>query len=157
MKKFSLIFIITFFFSLSFVLHNLWAHGIVYEVKEDKTVVIKVAYDDGEPMSYAKIKIFSPDNKDIEHQNGRTDKNGCFAFLPDKVGQWQVIVDDGMGHRVTTKVEVEKGVKIEKTGYRAWPRWQAVITGISIIWGLTGLIFYLKKRNTSNSNSSMSL
>ncbi len=154
MKKFSLIFIITFFFSLP---HNLWAHGVVYELKEDKTVIIKVAYDDGEPMSYAEIKIFSPDNKNIEHQNGRTDKNGCFAFLPDEVGEWKVVVNDGMGHGVVTEVKVEKAMKIEKTSYKAWPRWQGLITGISIIWGLTGLIFYFKvrKRITSNSNSSV--
>lgn len=154
MKKFSLIFIITLFF----IPYNLWAHGVVYEVKEDKTIIIKVAYDDGEPMNYAEIKIFSPDNKNIEHQNGRTDKNGCFAFLPDEIGEWKVVVNDGMGHGVVTEVKVEEAMKIEKTSYKAWPRWQGVITGISIICGLTGLIFYFKarKRITSNSNSSMS-
>ena len=137
--------------------YNLWAHGVVYEVKEDKTVIIKVAYDDGEPMSYAEIKIFSPDNKNIEHQNGRTDKNGCFAFLPDEVGKWKVVVNDGMGHGVVTEVNVEKAMKIEKTSYKAWSRWQGLITGLSIIWGLTGLFFYFKvrKRITSNSNSSV--
>jgi len=143
MKKLSLIFIILFLFF--FAPYNLFAHGVVYEVKEGKTVIIKAAYDDGEPMSYAEVKIFSPDNKDIEHQNGRTDKNGCFAFLPDQIGEWKVIINDGMGHGVVTEVEVKEAMKIETTA-KGWPRWQKLITGISVIWGLMGLIFYLKAR-----------
>lgn len=103
-------------------------------------------------MSYAEIKIFSPDNKNIEHQNGRTDKNGCFAFLPDKVGEWKVMVNDGMGHGVVTEVKVEKAMKIEKISYKALPRWQGLITGISIIWGLAGLFFYFKVRKKVKSN-----
>ena len=155
MKRLSLIFIIAFLFSLFFLPHNLFAHGVVYEIfavgesasggKEGETVIIEVAYDDGEPMSYAEVKIFSPDNKDIEHQNGRTDKNGCFAFLPDQPGEWKVIVNDGMGHGVVTEVKVKETMKIQTTT-KGWPRWQKLITGIGIIWGLAGLILYFRVR-----------
>lgn len=141
--------------ALFFIPENLFAHGVDYEVKEGKAVVIRAGYDDGEPMSYAEIKIFSPDNKDIEHQNGRTDKNGCFAFLPDQIGEWRVVVNDGMGHGVVTEVEVfavgesasggKEAMKIETTA-KGWPRWQKLITGVSIIWGLAGLVFYLKAK-----------
>ena len=146
MKKLSLIFIVVFLLSILFFMSNdLWAHGVVYGVKEGKTVIIEIAYDDGEPMSYAEVKIFSPDNKDIEHQNGRTDKNGCFAFLPDQIGEWRVVVNDGTGHGVVTKVEVKEAMKIEATT-KGWSRWQKLITGISIIWGLAGLILYFRVR-----------
>ena len=145
MKKFDLLFIGTVVFYLFFLPCRLWAHGVVYEIKGDKAVIIKVTYDDGEPMSYAEIEIFSPDNKDIEYQNGRTDKNGSFAFLPDQIGGWKIIVNDGMGHGVVTEVEVKEAMKIETTA-KGWPRLQKLITGISIIWGLAGLIFYFKMR-----------
>lgn len=146
MKKFSLIFIVvSLFFIFFFRLSDLWAHGVDYEVKEGRAVVLKAGYDDGEPMIYAEVKIFSPGNKDIEHQNGRTDKNGCFAFLPDQIGEWKIIVNDGMGHGVVTEVEIKEAMKIETTT-KGWPRWQKIITGISVIWGLAGLIFYLKAR-----------
>jgi len=131
--------------ALFFIYSHAWAHGVVYELKEGKTVIIKVNYDDGEPMSYAEVKIFSPDNKDIEHQNGRTDKNGCFAFLPDQIGKWKVIVNEGTGHGVVKEVEIKEAIKIEATT-KGWPRWQKLITGISIIWGLTGLVYYFKIR-----------
>jgi len=156
MKKFSLIFIVvSLFFVFFFRPSDLWAHGVDYEVKEGKAVVLKVGYDDGEPMSYAEVKIFSPENKDIEHQNGRTDKNGCFAFLPDQPGEWKVIVNDGMGHGVVTEIKVsaeggsasggKETMKIE-TAAKGWPRWQKLITGIGIIWGLAGLILYFRVR-----------
>jgi len=122
-----------------------WAHGVVYEVKEDKAVILKVGYDDGEPMSYAEVEIFSPRDEKIEYQNGRTDEEGCFAFLPNAVGEWKVKVNDGMGHGVVTKIPVKEGMKTD-ISYRGFPRWQRLITGISIIWGLTGLILYLKVR-----------
>ncbi|NQS90434.1 hypothetical protein HQ584_11675 [Patescibacteria group bacterium] len=145
MKRFGLLFISALLFYLFFLPCSLWAHSVVYEIKEDRAVIINVAYDDGEPMSYAEVKIFSPENKDIEHQNGRTDKNGCFAFLPDQNGKWRIIVNDGMGHGVVTGVEVKEAMKIETTA-KGWPRLQKLITGVSIIWGLAGLIFYLKMR-----------
>ena len=146
MKRANFIFIVVFLFSILFFMSNdLWAHGVEYEVKEGRAVVLKAGYDDGEPMSYAEVKIFSPGNKDIEHQNGRTDKNGCFAFLPDQPGEWKVIVNDGTGHGVVTKVEVKESMKIEATT-KGWSRWQKVITGISVIWGLAGLILYFRVR-----------
>ena len=143
MKKPSLFFLIAFL--LLFTPNNLWAHGVVYEVKEGKTVIIKIAYDDGEPMSYAEVKIFSPHESELEYQNGRTDKNGCFSFVPEQIGEWRVVINDGMGHGVATKINVAEAMEIE-ANHKGWPRWQKLITGISIIWGLTGLILYFKVR-----------
>lgn len=143
------IFIIVFSLILfAFITNTVYAHGVVYEVKEDKTVIIKVEYDDGEPMSYADVKIFSPTEKEIEHQNGRTDRNGCFAFLPDVAGEWKITVNDGMGHGVVEKIEVKEAMVIEPihTIHRSWTRFQKLILGISIVWGLAGVICYFKVR-----------
>lgn len=134
---------------LYFMIGTIWAHGVVYEVKEDKTVMIKVNYDDGEPMSYAEVEIFSPSDEKVEYQNGRTDKNGCFAFLPNEAGEWKVKVNDGMGHGVVTNIQVKEGMKVDIL-HHGFPRWQKLITGISIIWGLTGLIFYFRFRKIKN-------
>ena len=106
---------------------------------------MKVRYDDGMPMSHAEVKIFSPGDGKIEYQSGCADKNGCFVFFPDEAGEWTMMVNDGMGHGVVTKVDVKEAMKVESTA-KGWPRWQKLTTGISIIWGLTALIFYLKVR-----------
>jgi len=58
-------------------------------------------YSDGSPVSFAKVKIWSPDNDSIEFQNGRTDTNGRFSFFPDVDGVWRITVNDGMGHVAT--------------------------------------------------------
>lgn len=135
---------------LSFMIGTIWAHGVVYEVKEDKTVMIKVNYDDDEPMGYAEVEIFSPSDGKIEYQNGRTDKNGCFAFLPNEIGEWKIKVNDGMGHGVTAKIKVEEGMHIESVRYSGLARWQKLIMGLSIIFGVTGFVFYFRVRKEIN-------
>jgi nickel transport protein len=138
---------------LSLLPRYLWAHGVVYEISKENAVIVKIGYDDGEPMSYAEVKIFSPLEREpalsevegIEYQNGRTDRNGCFAFFPDQAGEWRVVVNDGMGHGLVTEVPVKEGMNLN-TIHHGFPRGQKLITGIGIIWGLTGLVLYLKLR-----------
>ena len=144
MKKVGHIFLAFYIITL-FSINSVLAHGVEYEIKENKASIIKVGYDDGEPMSYAEVKIFSPYNAEIEYQNGRTDSNGCFAFIPDEPGEWKIVVNDGMGHGVATKVPITEGIKVDIT-HHGFPRWHKLTTGISIIFGLTGLIFYIRIR-----------
>lgn len=113
-KKTILIFLIWAFFAC-LTGKALHAHGVDYELKNGRAVTIIVTYDDGKPMSYAGVKIFSPADEKIEHQNGRTDKNGCFSFLPDQNGEWRITVEDGMGHGVATKVNVDEAMEAEET------------------------------------------
>jgi nickel transport protein len=119
-----------------------YAHGMSHEVTKKEAVMIAAEYDDGEPVSYAEVKIYSPEGGRVEYQNGRTDKKGRFAFLPDRAGEWKINIDGGMGHFKSTVFVVDEAMDIrmkENTG-RTCPRWQAVVTGISIIFGLFGLI-----------------
>ena len=68
-------------------------------------------------MRYAEILVFSPQNKKVEYQNGRTDQNGRFAFLPETPGEWQIKVNDGMGHAVNATVSVNSfDSESKKTG-----------------------------------------
>jgi len=144
MKKVGHIFFAFYIIMLSSI-NSVLAHGVEYEIKENKAAIIKVGYDDGEPMSYAEVKIFSPYDAEIEYQNGRTDSNGCFAFIPDNPGEWKIVVNDGMGHGVVAKVPITEGIKVDII-HHGFSRWQKLITGISIIFGLTGLIFYFRIR-----------
>ncbi|MFO7965491.1 MAG: hypothetical protein R6U50_16320, partial [Desulfobacterales bacterium] len=71
------------------------------------------------PMAFAEVLVFSPKNDKIEHQNGRTDQNGRFAFLADIPGKWQVKVNDGMGHAVhatVTVIEPKTAGEFSETG-----------------------------------------
>ncbi len=127
----------------------LFAHGMVHNFSREEALVIRAAYDDGEPMSYAAVKIYAPENAKLQHQNGRTDKNGCFAFIPDAPGQWHLTVDGGMGHMITTDVTVDENLvlSVDPSAIpRQAPRFYGIIAGLGVIFGMIGLLAWFKSR-----------
>ena len=145
MKRAVFIFGIFLFLILNFSKITLFAHGLVYDIKMAKTLIIKVAYNDGEPMSYSDVKIFSPDSTKEEYQNVTTDKNGQFAFVPDISGEWKSLINDGMGHALSKKVVVKEGMEIESHQHHGLEHWQKLIIAISIAWGLIGTALYFRR------------
>jgi len=127
-----------------------YAHGVFHQITKTEAVLITAAYDDGEPMSYADVKIYSPASEKIEHQNGRTDKNGRFAFVPDLSGEWKITIDGGMGHVINTTFAVDEAlamVRKEETG-TVCPKWHGIITGLGVIFGLCGFVYYFRARKS---------
>jgi nickel transport protein len=131
-----------------------WSHGVQGVVDHSQGYMITAAYDDGEPMDYAAVEIKAPDSE-IAFQSGRTDRNGCFMFQPDRQGRWQVEVKDGMGHRLALDLEVTgdtaapKETGLQKPGTSTdMSRAAKVITGLSIIFGLFGIFFGWKVRHS---------
>ncbi len=83
------------------------AHGTAHRVLRDGTAVtVESFYSDKEPMQYAEVLVFGPSDRKVEYQNGRTDRNGRFAFFPDRQGTWRIEVNDGMGHLMKADIEV---------------------------------------------------
>lgn len=94
---------------------NGWCHGTDYSlVKDANLAAIEFHYSDGEPMSYAEVLVFSPQNRQVEHQNARTDKHGKFAFCPDIQGAWLITANDGMGHLCEATVAIGPETSFEK-------------------------------------------
>ena len=127
----------------------IYAHGVQGNV-ENGGLVVTAQYDTGEVMSYAKVSISAPDAK-LSFQSGRTDRNGRFCFFPDVPGEWKVVVDDEIGHRLELAVSVRDDLGATDTDEAAVAkgsasRWQGVITGVSIIFGLFGILFLWKRR-----------
>lgn len=122
-----------------------YAHGVQGSV-ENGGLVVTAQYDTGEAMSYAKVSISAPGAK-LSFQSGRTDRNGRFCFFPDTVGEWNVAVDDEMGHRLEVDIPVDEAIKLE-TGSMAGKsknslaKYEKVLIGIGIIFGLSGLLFW---------------
>lgn len=127
-------------------LSALYAHGVRGKVSTGG-IVVTAEYDTGEPMSYAKVKI-SALGTDLIFQSGRTDRNGRFCFFPDAAGDWKVVVDDGIGHRLEMTVPVREplGLKSQQQngGQIKSPlsRNERGIMGISIIFGICGILFW---------------
>lgn len=136
------------------------AHGTDYRILEpDAAMVVEFIYDDNQPIRFAEVLVFSPANDEIEHQNGRTDMNGRFAFYPDVPGKWRIQADDGTGHLERVGIEIaeaDEGTeglspaddRSEASGHahgnlsRLW----AVVMGLSLIANIF-MGFYLVRRN----------
>lgn len=123
-------------------------HGVLHQVTQRETALLKAEYDDGEPMSYAEVKVYSPRDGKAAHQTGRTDRNGCFAFVPDCPGQWRILLDGGMGHlsEATFVVSESLAVEMDRQAGRAFSRWPGVVVGLGVIFGLSGFLFGLRMR-----------
>ncbi|MGE0083911.1 MAG: hypothetical protein AB7S75_05770 [Desulfococcaceae bacterium] len=136
------------------------AHGTGSRMLTDnKTVTAEFYYSDGEPMSYAEVLVFSPEDEKTEYQNGRTDRKGRFAFCPDTPGTWRIEASDGMGHKAVAGAEVQE----EKTGETAAEKKSGKnisvqnaqsgtssmllksVAGLSLIFNLF-FVFFLRKR-----------
>ena len=138
------------FFStiILFLPFNLFAHGVKGKI-DYGAVVITALYDTGEGMCYAKVNVMAPEVQ-LPFQSGRTDKNGRFSFSPDIPGDWKVVVDDEMGHRLEMKVPVDKSLAVSPThqtetvGRHSQCKYQRAFMGICIIFGVLGLVFWWK-------------
>jgi len=76
---------------------------------QGSVALVQFAYAGGEVPTYAKVEVYSPADSKVEFQNGRTDAQGRFAFMPDTPGQWRIIMADNMGHRVEHAVDISAG------------------------------------------------
>ena len=137
--------LMTLFLGVIFLLPPvIYAHGVSGKI-DAGGIVVTAVYDSGEPMSYAKVKISAPGAR-LTFQSGRTDRNGRFCFFPDAKGDWEVIVDDEMGHRLEVMVPVDETMALksdQKTGGRggsSLSRYEKALMGISIIFGIFGTI-----------------
>ncbi|MFV0347141.1 MAG: hypothetical protein ACK5JO_01045 [Halodesulfovibrio sp.] len=86
-------------------------HGVSYGMAESKALTVFFAYSGNEPMSYVPVLVFGPQSTpDLEFQNGRTDAQGKFAFVPDRPGEWRVEASDGTGHKGVMAVTVTEAM-----------------------------------------------
>jgi hypothetical protein len=153
---------------------NVVAHGVHIDfIMKSHVVTAKAYFSKNSPMANSEISIFTP-GSDIPFQTGKTDPHGNFVFLPDKAGTWKVVVDDGMGHKGTSQVEItesfftgDEQMTVSDThqheheqqtdlledhhhehSHEEIPMVYKIIFGISMIFGITGIFYGFKKRKS---------
>lgn len=116
-------------------------------------VIVRAAYAGAEAVPFAKVQVFSPADAQHEFQAGNTDKLGKFSFVPDGGGAWRVVIDDEIGHRQEATVEVPAsfGNSTPQPASGGPSRVERVITGVAILFGLTGIWYGRSKRNSARS------
>jgi len=126
------------------------AHQVQYQVGQGG-VVVEVWYEGVPPvpMKGAYVKVFPPEVGE-EFQKGRTDARGRFCFFPDRKGKWEVLVNDGQGHGATVEVLVDEGLRLKTSGQRAMPISLKLAVGLSLIFGLFGVLSLFWGRQRRN-------
>ncbi|MBN1498378.1 MAG: hypothetical protein JXA07_16520 [Spirochaetes bacterium] len=121
------------------------AHGIVRTIEEGRAMVVTALYDDGEPISYAAVRIFAPGDRKVEFQNGRTDARGRFSFVPHGPGDWLVRLDDGGGHGFEEHVAVDADMRGKASSPALVKFGQKVIVLLLLSWGGVMTALYVRK------------
>ncbi len=81
------------------------AHEVHHAVERNRAVALKAFFADGKVLAGATYQVYAPSDPRIPHQQGRTDRGGWLAFVPDAPGRWRVKVVDGTGHGLEVVVE----------------------------------------------------
>jgi nickel transport protein len=131
---------------------RLFAHKVEYTLLE-KGFGLEARYADGTAISYSGVKVFAPEDVANPFQEGSTDKHGRFVFYPDKPGKWKIEVNDGMGHGVIADIDITDGLTVLRGVEHGRPLLETIIMGICIIFGITGMLFYLAARKRLKSYS----
>ncbi len=129
----------------------LTAHGVETVRVQTGIVGLRAFYDDGSPLAYVDVTVFSPEDKETEFQSGLADKNGVFTFRPDQDGTWTIIFDDGLGHGTKQEINITAAQVVPEEGEHVTPRWQKIVVGLSLIFGMTGLLYGMTVQRRSRS------
>jgi hypothetical protein len=139
------------------------AHAIHFEtVSRPPVITVNSYFSKTSPVSNAIVEIFAPGEQQ-HFQTGRTDKAGNFSFLPVVSGEWIVTVDDQAGHRGRIIVTVPDGffshdenneIVMENEMHHTHihehehglPVFSRILTGLSLIFGITGIIYGFRAR-----------
>lgn len=116
------------------------AHGLGYTLLDAGGVGFEARFSSGEPVAYAAVLVHAPDEDGPEFMNGRTDRLGRFAFVPDGPGEWRVAVDAGLGHRLDFTLAVDEGRAVAAgPAAQSTPLWLKAMLGLSLLanaWSL---------------------
>jgi nickel transport protein len=83
------------------------AHGVVVEIeRRDGAVAARARYEGGRPLAGARYEVVSPASPERAFDEGRTDRHGWVAFVPDAPGTWRVRIVDDSGHGRVAMIEV---------------------------------------------------
>lgn len=127
---------------------KLYAHTIHYEV-QPKGISAKIFYTQTDPASYSEYEIYGPGDTE-PYQIGRTNRAGFLSFLPDRAGIWKIKIlgESSHGfHGITIDLKVDKAFELESFEKPLVAKYTKVIVGISVIFGLFGIIsLYLSRR-----------
>ena len=92
-----------------------FGHAVETNFLLEDELQIQTLFSSGEPLTDAKVQIFSPDNLEEPWLEGQTDEEGRFSFAPDTElpGDWEIVIQEkGHGDMLTVPVDTQ-GVNVD--------------------------------------------
>jgi nickel transport protein len=128
-----------------------FAHGVGYRIV-DGAVALSFYYSTGDAMAWMEAEVFSPNDAEFPFQTGRTDAEGCFAFVPNTPGLWRVAVKDNQGHMAEAEVGVEQGgvYTMESVGSPMGAAlYLRAALGVSLIFNAAAVLLIIRRRKAN--------
>ena len=124
------------------------AHSLQHQVDEGPAVSIRLFYEAGNDFSFEGYELYRA-GEETPFQVGRTDLHGRVVFIPDRAGTWRIKVfsEDGHGAEFSFTTTAEVGVGAVESPFVE--RHLRIITGVSVVFGLFGLLNLLSRRRRS--------
>jgi nickel transport protein len=135
-----------------------FGHGVeVYDITGEtgnQVQIVYFKYSTGEPMMYAKIKLYPPSQSDAEILQSISDRNGYFSFVPDEQGDWRIDAEDGMGHKgsitiTVSRLEAGSGEAAPSGTVQPAPLVQRILLGLSLILNVFAVYGFIAHRRKS--------
>jgi nickel transport protein len=122
------------------------AHDLRHTVENGEATVVVLYYADGKPFSYESYEVFRP-GEETPFQVGRTDAAGRVVFIPDRSGRWRIRAFSEDGHGVDFETQTGPSEHVEaRTGGGAGTTVQRIVVGVSVIFGIFGVIVLFWRR-----------
>jgi nickel transport protein len=123
-------------------------HEVLHEVERGRAIAVRAYFAGGEALAYTSYEVYSPAHPRIPHQEGRTDRSGWVAFVPDVAGKWRVKIVDDTGHGVDVEVEAVPGASDLRGATPASPAAFVLrpLVGLAVIAAVFGALFVIQRR-----------
>ncbi|MGD8961145.1 MAG: hypothetical protein PVF29_01575 [Desulfobacterales bacterium] len=118
---------------------------------EGDTVHVESKFSSGKHVKAGKITV--SDAVGTELLTGTTDENGAFSFKLPKKTDLKIVVEAGTGHRAQWTIaaaEIDMPVAVKQPGPENDATIRNMIIGLGLIFGLTAIMAYIRKRRKKN-------
>ncbi|GAB1393698.1 hypothetical protein MASR1M60_18620 [Rhodocyclaceae bacterium] len=123
------------------------AHEVHHRIEATGAVLVTLSYANGQPFAYEKYAL-TPAGQETPQQVGNTDAQGRIAFVSGSVEKWRLQATSADGHGVNLDFSAPATQASGGTAATdlAAPRWLLAVLGLSLIFGIFGLIQLLTRK-----------
>lgn len=115
------------------------AHDLQHSTDEAAAVYVEFFFADGNEFDFESYEVYRGGEK-VPFQVGRTDARGRLVFLPDRAGAWRIKVFSEDGHGADFSLSTDARGGVEEAGESLLERYPRSVVGVSIIFGIFGVI-----------------